>query len=66
MSLNIKMVTTSEIILAIIIVSLSVVMPIYYYYQRRKNPKQDNKPADNSEIKNYIDKINEITRKKNK
>ena len=59
------MVTTSEIILAIIIVSLSVVMPIYYY-QRKKNPKQDNKPTDNSEIKNYIDRINEITRKKHK
>ena len=66
MSLNIEMVTTSEIILAIIIVSLSVVMPIYYYYQRKKNPKQDNKPADNPEIKNYIDKINEITRTKRK
>ena len=66
MSLNIKMVTTSEIILAVIIVSLSVVMPIYYYYQRKKNPKQDNKPEDGNEIKNYIDKINEITRKKHK
>ena len=60
------MFTTFEIILAVIIVSLSVVMPIYYSYQRKKNPKQDNKPADGNEIKNYIDKINEITRKKNK
>ena len=60
------MVTTSEIILAIIIVSLSVVMPIYYYYQRKKNPKQDNKAQDKPEIKNYIDKINEITRVKRK
>ena len=60
------MVTTSEIILAIIIVSLSVVMPIYYYYQRKKNPKQDNKAQDKPEIKNYIDRINEITRKKHK
>ena len=66
MSLNIKMVTTFEIILAIIIVSLSVVMPIYYYCQRKKNPKQDNKTPDNLEIKNYIDKINEITRTKRK
>ena len=66
MSLNIKMVATTEIILAFIIVSLSVVMPIYYYYQRKKNPKQDNKPTDSPEIKNYIDKINEITRKKHK
>ena len=60
------MVTTSEIILAIIIVSLSVVMPIYYYYQRKKNPKQDNKAQDKPEIKNYIDRINEITRTKRK
>ena len=60
------MITTFEIILAIIIVSLSVVMPIYYYYQRKKHPKQDNKPADNPKIKNYIDRINEITRKKHR
>ena len=60
------MVTTSEIILAVIIVSLSVVMPIYYYYQRKKNPKRDYKLTDSPEIKNYIDRINEITRKKHK
>ena len=60
------MVTTSEIILTIIIVGLSVIMPVYYSYQRKKNPKQNNKPADGNEIKNYIDKINEITRKKQK
>ena len=60
------MVTTFEIILAVIIISLSVVMPIYYYYQRKKNPKQDHNTSDGNEIKNYIDKINEITRKKNK
>ena len=60
------MVTTSEIILTVIIVSLSVVMPIYYYYQRKKNPKQDNKTQDNPEIKDYIDRINEITHKKHK
>ena len=58
--------TSWEIILAIIIVGLSIVMPIYYSYKKRKNPKQDNKPSDNSEIKNYIDKINEITRIKRK
>ena len=34
--------------------------------QRKKNPKQDNKPTDNPEIKNYIDRINEITRTKRK
>ena len=60
------MLTNSEIIVAVIIISLSVVMTIYYYYQRKKNPGQENKPSDNPEIKNYIDKINEITRKKHK
>ena len=60
------MVTTFEIILAVIIVSLSVIMPIYYYHQRKKNLKQDNKTADGNEIKDYIDKINEITHKKYK
>jgi flagellar basal body-associated protein FliL len=60
------MITSWEIILAIIIVGLSIVMPIYYSYQRKKNPKQDSKPSDGNEIKNYIDKINEITRKKHK
>ena len=60
------MVTTWEIILAVIIVGLSIVMPIYYSYQRKKNPKQDSKPSDGNEIKNYIDKINEITRTKRK
>jgi flagellar basal body-associated protein FliL len=60
------MVTSWEIILAIIIVGLSIVMPIYYSYQRKKKPKQDSKPSDGNEIKNYIDEINEITRKKHK
>jgi hypothetical protein len=41
-------------------------MPIYYYYQRKKNPKQDNKAQDKPEIKNYIDRINQITRNKHK
>jgi len=41
-------------------------MPIYYSYQRKKTPKQDNKPSDGNDIKNYIDKINEIARKKHK
>ena len=58
--------TSWEIILAIIIVGLSIIMPIYYSYQRRKNPKQDNKPSDNPEIKDYINKINKITRTKHK
>tara|TARA_B100000767_G_scaffold77793_1_gene74485 strand:- start:125 stop:307 length:183 start_codon:yes stop_codon:yes gene_type:complete len=60
------MVISSEIILAVIIVGLSIVMPIYYLYQRKKNIKQDNKLSEGNEIKNYINKINEITRKKHK
>ena len=61
------MVTTFEIVLAVITVFLSSGMRIYYYYyQRKKNFKQDNKPSDGNEIKNYINKINEITRKKHK
>ena len=60
------MATSWEIILAIIIVGLSIAMPVYYSHQRKKNLKKKNKPSDGNEIKNYIDKINEITRKKNK
>jgi len=60
------MVTSWEIILAIIIVGLSIVMPIYYSYQRKQNSKPDSKPSDGNEIKNYLDKINEINRKKHK
>ena len=59
------MFTSWEIILAIIIVGL-IVMPIYYFHQRKKNPEINNKSLDGNEIKNYIDKINEITRKKQK
>jgi|TARA_B110000444_G_C18475852_1_gene426877 hypothetical protein len=66
MSLNIKMVTISEIIFKVIIVSLSVVVPIYCYYQRKKNTKHYKKSTDGNEIKNYIDKINQITRSKRK
>ncbi|MDC3387435.1 hypothetical protein OAV93_00925 [Candidatus Pelagibacter ubique] len=41
-------------------------MPIYYTYQKKKNPKVDDKLSESTEIKNYIDKINEITRTKRK
>ena len=60
------MLTSWVIILAIIIVGLLIVMLMYYFYQRKKNLKIKNKPSDDNEIKNYIDKINEITRKKNR
>ena len=55
-----------DAILAIIIVGLSIVMPIYYSYQRKRNSKKVNKLSDNPKIKNYIDRINEITRNKHK
>jgi|TARA_B110000971_G_scaffold1941_1_gene2179 hypothetical protein len=58
------MVTTWQIILAIIIVGLSIIMPIYYSYQNKKNSKKVSKPLDSAQIKDYINKINEETRNK--
>ena len=55
-----------DAILAIIIVGLSIVMPIYYSYQRKRNSKKVNKLSDNPKIKNYIDRITEITRNTHK
>jgi|TARA_B110000114_G_C14924228_1_gene329758 preprotein translocase subunit SecG len=60
------MVTTWQIILAIIIVGLSIVMPIFYSYQNKKNSKKEAEPLENSQIKDYVNKINEETRNKNK
>ena len=62
----IRMVTTWQIILAIIIVALSIVMPIFYSYQNKKNSKKESEPFENSQIKHYINKINVETRNKNK
>ena len=59
-----KMVTIGQIILAIVIVGLSIIMPIYYSYQKKKNLKKEVKPLENTQIKNYINKINEKTRNK--
>ena len=53
------MVTSWEIILAIIIVGLSIVMPIFYSYQNKKNSKKEAEPLENSQIKDYVNKINE-------
>ena len=58
------MVTTWQIILAIIIVGLSIIMPIYYSYQNKKNSKKESEPLENTQIKDYIHKINEKTRNK--
>jgi len=62
----IKMVTTWQIILAIIIVCLSIIMPIYYSYQNKKNSKQKSEFLENSQIKDFVNKINEETRNKNR
>ena len=59
------MVTTWQIILAIIIVGLSIIMPIFYSYQNKKNSKKKIQPSENDHIKDYIHKINEETRNKN-
>ena len=58
------MVTTWQIILAIIIVGLSIIMPIYYSYQNKKNSKKESVSLENNQIKNFVNKINEETRNK--
>ena len=60
------MVTTWQIILAIIIVGLSIIMPIYYSYQNKKNSKKESVSLENNQIKDFVNKINEETRNKNK
>ena len=58
------MVTTWQIILAIIIVGLSIIMPIYYSYQNKKNSKKEFVSLENNQIKDFVNKINEETRNK--
>lgn len=60
------MVTTWQIILTIIIVVLSIIMPIYYSHQNKKNIHQETKSLEDTKIKDYVIKINEETRNKNK
>ena len=60
------MVTTWQIILAIIIVGLSIIMPIYYSYQNKKNSKKESVSLENNQIKDFVNKINEETRNKKK
>ena len=60
------MVTTWQIILAIIIVGLSIIMPIYYSYQNKKNSKKESVFLENNRIKDFVNKINEETRSKKK
>ena len=58
------MVTTSQIILAIIIVGLSIIMPIYYSYQNKKNIKKKTETLEKNQIKDYVNKINIENRNK--
>ena len=58
------MLTTWQIILAIIIVGLSIIMPIYYSYQNKKNSKKESVSLENNQIKDFVNKINEETRNK--
>lgn len=58
--------TTWQIILAIIIVGLSIMMPIYYSYQKKKNLKKESEPLQDTQIKDFINKINKETRNKKK
>ena len=60
------MVTTWQIILTIIIVGLSIIMPIYYSYQNKKNTQQKAESLEDTQIKDYVTKINKETRNKKK
>ena len=60
------MITTWQIIIAIIIVVLSIIMPIYYSYQNKKKSKKEDEPLEDSRIKDYVNKINQETRNRNK
>jgi uncharacterized protein YpmB len=60
------MVTSWQIILTIIIVVLSIIMPIYYSYQNKKNSQQKAESLEDTQIKDYVTKINEETRNKKK
>ena len=58
------MVTTWQIILAIIIVGLSIIMPIFYSYQNKKKLKKKIVPLADTQIRDYVNKINDKTRNK--
>jgi hypothetical protein len=58
------MVTTWQIILAVIIVGLSIIMPIYYSYHNKNNSKKETESLESTQIKDYVNKINQETRNK--
>ena len=58
------MITTWQIILAIIIVGLSIIMPIFYSYQNKKKLKKKIVPLADTQIRDYVNKINDETRNK--
>ena len=58
------MITTWQIILSIIIVGLSIIMPIFYSYQNKKKLKKEIEPLADTQIRDYVNKINDETRNK--
>jgi hypothetical protein len=58
------MVTTWQIILAIIIVGLSIIMPIFYSYQNKKDSRKEAELLEDKKIKDYINNINHETKNK--
>jgi len=58
------MITTWQIILSIIIVGLSIIMPIFYSYQNKKKLKKKIVPLADTQIRDYVNKINDETRNK--
>ena len=58
------MITTWQIILSIIIVGLSIIMPIFYSYQYKKKLKKKIVPLADTQIRDYVNKINDETRNK--
>ena len=57
------MITTWQIILAIIIVGLSIIMPIFYFYQNKQDSQKKIESLEYDQIKDYVNKINEKSKK---
>jgi uncharacterized membrane-anchored protein YhcB (DUF1043 family) len=57
------MITTWQIILAIIIVGLSIIMPIFYFYQNKQDSQKKIESLEYDQIKDYVNKINEESKK---
>ena len=57
------MITTWQIILAIIIVGLSIIMPIFYFYQNKQDSQKKIESLEYDQIKDYVNKIKEESKK---